>query len=142
MKMDKAISITLDERDKELERLLGEFTDVPMDPETECMDAPYLEFPTGTHREEIWHWFDARHSKGVAYLLQGEEVDRKKAARLVALDDLCDDCTSGSCCYNCRGSCRFPLIGERAPKFTEEDGCVDYELIRNAKHYQPSAGQE
>ena len=35
MNMDKAISITLDERDKELERLWGEFTDVPMDPETD-----------------------------------------------------------------------------------------------------------
>lgn len=30
-------------------------------------------FPAGTEREEIWHWFDERHPKGVAYLLYGEE---------------------------------------------------------------------
>ena len=28
----------------------------------------------GIHREEIWHWFDVRHSKGVAYLLYGSSV--------------------------------------------------------------------
>lgn len=26
-------------------------------------------FPKGTDREEIWHWFDENHPKGVAYLL-------------------------------------------------------------------------
>lgn len=31
-------------------------------------------FPAGTEREEIWHWFDERHPKGVAYLLYGEEA--------------------------------------------------------------------
>lgn len=30
-------------------------------------------FPAGTEREEIWHWFDERHPKGVTYLLYGEE---------------------------------------------------------------------
>ena len=60
---------TLKGRDAELERLWAEFGDVPMNPETECMDAPFLGFPAGTHREEIWHWFDERHSQGVAYLM-------------------------------------------------------------------------
>lgn len=60
---------TLKGRDAELERLWAEFGDVPMNPETECMDAPFLGFPAGTHREEIWRWFDERHSRGVTYLL-------------------------------------------------------------------------
>lgn len=60
---------TLAERDAELERLWAEFEDVPMNPETECMDEPFLGFPAGTHREGIWRWFDERHSQGVAYLL-------------------------------------------------------------------------
>lgn len=60
---------TLKGRDMELERLWAEFGDVPMNPETECMDEPFLGFPAGTHREKIWHWFDDRHTKGVAYLL-------------------------------------------------------------------------
>ena len=54
---------------KEIEKLWEKFEDVPMDPVTECMEAPFLNFPAGTHREEIWHWFDERHTKGVAYLL-------------------------------------------------------------------------
>lgn len=62
---------TLTERDAALESLWHEFEDIPMNPETECMDAPFLDFPAGTHREDIWHWFDERHSKGVAHLLYG-----------------------------------------------------------------------
>lgn len=60
---------TIQTSDKELEKLWEKFEDVPMDPVTECMEAPFLDFPAGTHREEIWHWFDERHSEGVAYLL-------------------------------------------------------------------------
>lgn len=61
----------IENRDRELEDLWEQFEDVSMDPVTECMEAPFLDFPAGTHREEIWHWFDERHSKGVAYLLYG-----------------------------------------------------------------------
>lgn len=31
------------------------------------------DFPEGTEREEIWHWFNEHHPKGVAYLMNGEE---------------------------------------------------------------------
>ena len=60
---------TLLDRDAELQELWEMFEDVPMNPETECMEEAFLGFPAGTHREEIWHWFNERHSKGVAYLL-------------------------------------------------------------------------
>lgn len=62
---------TLRERDAELEELWGKFGDIPMNPETECIEEPFMGWATGTHREEIWHWFDERHSKGVVYLLYG-----------------------------------------------------------------------
>ena len=62
---------TLAERDTALEKLWEEFGDVPMNPETECREAPFLDFPAGTFREDIWRWFDERHSKGVAYLMYG-----------------------------------------------------------------------
>ena len=55
--------------DWELERKWEEFGDVPMNPETECIEEPFLDFPAGTHREEIWHWFDEQHSNGVHWLL-------------------------------------------------------------------------
>ena len=40
-----------------------------LEPSGAEMEAPFLNFAAGTHREEIWHWFDERHTKGVAYLL-------------------------------------------------------------------------
>lgn len=58
--------------DEQLEAFWTQFGAIPMDPETERMEDDFLCFPMGTHREEIWHWFDKRHSKGVAYLLYGE----------------------------------------------------------------------
>ncbi len=63
---------TLKNRDERLEALWKQFADVPMNPDTECMEEDFLHFPAGTDREEIWHWFDERHSKGVAYLLYGK----------------------------------------------------------------------
>ena len=62
---------TVATRDKQLESLWEQFADVPMNPDTECLEEEFIHFPEGTHREEVWHWFDERHSKGVAYLLYG-----------------------------------------------------------------------
>ena len=55
--------------DEYLKQLWEAFGDVPMDPETEFMKAPFLDFPAGTHREEIWRWFDQRYTGGVYGLL-------------------------------------------------------------------------
>lgn len=35
-----------------------EFGDVPMNPDTECIEEAWHDFPAGTHREDIWHWFE------------------------------------------------------------------------------------
>lgn len=40
--------------------------DHPYDPETECITAPYIIFPTGAHREEIWQWFEDSFHIGLA----------------------------------------------------------------------------
>lgn len=61
--------------DTELEKLWEDFWDVPMNPETEVMTADFLHFSKGTHREEIWKWFDSKHSKGVHFLLYKGEDD-------------------------------------------------------------------
>lgn len=63
---------TREMNDEMLELLWGMLEDIPMNPETECMEGAFLTFPVGTHREEIWKWFDEQHSKGVAYLLYGD----------------------------------------------------------------------
>ncbi|MBO5918727.1 MAG: hypothetical protein J6Q14_08185 [Oscillospiraceae bacterium] len=59
--------------DSEVEELWSALDDVPMNPETERMEKPFLIFPAHTEREEIWKWFDKHHSKGIAYLLYGVE---------------------------------------------------------------------
>ena len=43
-------------------KLWEEFSDYDID-ENECITRPFIHrpfccFPTGTHREEIWHWFE------------------------------------------------------------------------------------
>lgn len=55
--------------DSDLEYLWELFGDIPMDPEFETMEGQFLHFVPGTPREDIWHWFDEHHSKGVHYLL-------------------------------------------------------------------------
>lgn len=65
----------LRDRDELLEDLWDRFGDVPMNPETECIEEAFLGWGPGIEREEIWHWFDKRHSKGVHYLLYGDEPE-------------------------------------------------------------------
>ena len=60
--------------DRRVEELWQEFADIPMNPVTECMEAPFQVFPVGTSREDIWKWFDEHHSKGVVFLLYNLEV--------------------------------------------------------------------
>lgn len=118
---------TLQKRDTELEQLWNEFTDVPMDPETEKMEEPFLHFPAGTNREEIWHWFDERHSKGVVYLLYGTEpkYSLKNMAPLVRAQSLCCECDCETCVFNPKGICMVPFVTGDAPGLSE-DGCTDY----------------
>lgn len=67
------LMLTLDERDQAIREQWALFEDISMNPETECIELPFLNFPAGTPREDIWHWFDERYSKGVHALLYGEE---------------------------------------------------------------------
>lgn len=61
-------------RDKALEELWKCFAEVPVNPKTDTICETFIHFPAGTKKEDIWHWFDERHSKGVAYLLHGENA--------------------------------------------------------------------
>ena len=119
---------SLKERDQALENMWNEFADVPMNPDTECMEEPFLDFPAGTRREDIWHWFDERHSKGVAYLLyEGAEDYVPETKRLYGLSKLCFECESKTCKFNHGGECRFALVHERKARITDDDGCIDYD---------------
>ncbi len=41
----------------------------------------YLDFKNGTSREDIWHWFDENHSKGIYYLLEELEEQEEEDER-------------------------------------------------------------
>lgn len=127
---DEGFLLPLDDRDRELEELWAEFEDVPMDPETECMEEPFLHFPAGTHREEIWHWFDERYSMGVHHLLYAFDGNDRtdEIAMLTYLNGLCFECESKDCATNDDGICKFPLVYRRKPKITERDGCVEFNV--------------
>ena len=57
-----------DVNDREIENLWNELEDVPVD-ENECLDVDWQGWNKGTHRKEIWYWFDEHHSKGVGWLM-------------------------------------------------------------------------
>ena len=73
------------ERDKHLESLWAELTDVTIIPSTEFIAEPFYFFPEDSYREDIWQWFDQHHSKGVAYLLNSSapaiETKKKTSGR-------------------------------------------------------------
>ena len=46
-----------------------EFVDIPMNPDTECIEVEWNGFKKGTHREEIWHWFEENFNVKVSDLI-------------------------------------------------------------------------
>ena len=54
--------------DEILEFLWDQFGDEPID-DDECILNDFVGFECGTHREEVWHWFDNHYSKGVVFLM-------------------------------------------------------------------------
>ncbi len=53
--------------------LWNEFGDVPMNPDTECIEEDWNGFAAGTHREEIWHWFEETFNISIYRLLYGTD---------------------------------------------------------------------
>ena len=58
--------------DYEIEQLWQELEDVLVD-ENDCLCDDWREWNKGTHREEIWKWFDEHHSRGVGWLMNEYE---------------------------------------------------------------------
>lgn len=58
-------------KDNYVHDLWEEFGKVPMNPETEEIEEPWKHFLAGTHREDIWHWFEEQFDINVAEDLIG-----------------------------------------------------------------------
>ena len=90
-----------------------------MDPETECIEEPFLGFPAGTNREELWHWFDKRHSKGVAYLLYRDGIDRTdQFSKLVYLKTSASSANRPPASSITAGSAGLPWYTRESPAST------------------------
>ena len=122
----------LAERDEELEVMWADLQDVVFDDSYPNEDMKLIEpwngFPAGTSREDIWRWFDERHSKGVYHLLYSTDgVDRtKEIATLVHRNGMCQECLSLNCVYNGDQTCKLPLVTGNLPDISDEYGCFDY----------------
>ncbi len=120
---------TLESRDRALEMMWADLADVPFDEDADgrlMLSEKWMCFEAGTKREDVWRWFDERYSRGVAYLLYGNGVDRTpEVAQLVFRKMLCEDCDSADCAYNDFGVCRLPMVYGRKPS-QDDDGCHDY----------------
>lgn len=55
--------------DSKIKELWLEFGDVPMNPDTEEIEQEWNSFLIGTHREEIWHWFEEQFNISVVDLM-------------------------------------------------------------------------
>lgn len=69
------------EQDEYIEKVWEEFEDVLFIEDEESDDSCKLvlasdwhNFCAGTTRDEIWRWFDQKHSKGLHWLMYGDTV--------------------------------------------------------------------
>lgn len=67
---------------KHIRALWDEFGAVPMDEETECIEAGWHGFPVGTFREEIWEWFEDQFNVSIADLMYDHPM------RCITLSDM------------------------------------------------------
>ena len=115
---------TLKERDQLLEHLWDLLEDVPMNPDTEKLEEAFLHFPAGTDRNDIWGWFDKRHSKGVVYLLYREGIEHyPELQKLFHRHACCFNCDSETCAFNPEGVCMYPILYGKVPVFEDDAGC-------------------
>lgn len=118
---------TLKDRDQRLEKMWDTLTDVPVDPYTDRIEEQFMHFPAGTEREEIWKWFDERHSKGVVYLLNFGQVEYAPELRkLFHRWFCCFNCDSETCAFNPEGICMHPVLYGVVPEFDDDVGCKGF----------------
>ena len=63
-------------KDKEIEKLWEELEDITVHEDENyelCLDEDWQGWSKGTSVDEIWHWFDEHHSRGVGWLMNEYE---------------------------------------------------------------------
>lgn len=58
--------------DQQIEKIWKEFADIPVDAE-DMIETNFHIWQAGEDKQLIWEWFDEHHSKGLAWLMYGDE---------------------------------------------------------------------
>lgn len=59
-------------QDEYYEELWEQLGNIPVTEDGEELDQDFLFFTKGSSKWDVWHWFDERHSKGVAWLMNAD----------------------------------------------------------------------
>ena len=62
------VALLIQEQDARVEGLWESLGDIPVDDDG-YLEEEFLHWGAGVDREDVWHWFDSKHSKGVVYLM-------------------------------------------------------------------------
>lgn len=55
-------------KQSEAEKVWSKLEDIPIDKD-EQIEIKFMDFEVGTHREDIWHWFEDYYDVSVASLM-------------------------------------------------------------------------
>lgn len=73
---------------------LGDIPTTPDGEDVDCIEEPFLHFPVGTHREDIWHWFEEQnHRFMVGPLMSGAYTHPIERVNLKSVvEGICNAC--------------------------------------------------
>lgn len=83
-----------------IEDLWLDFGNVPMNPNTECIEEEWNGFAAGTHRYEIWSWFEETYYQKCSKSYEVEACNKAQAKEIV-LEKIENGLEYEPRCFNC-----------------------------------------
>lgn len=127
---------TLRERDALLEEQWKRFKKIPVNPDTEKLEKPFMDFPAGTDRLTIWKWFDERHSKGASYLMQNSQRRHTGEYMIRHWEKFRTECHFEDCAWYTKDGCTLPIYthGYMPMLYHAGSQCFDYDPVLWRRH--------
>lgn len=127
---------TLKERDALLEEQWKRFKNIPVNPDTEKLEKPFMDFPAGTDRLTIWKWFDERHSKGASYLMQNSQRRHTGEYMIRHWEKFRTECHFEDCVWYTKEGCILPIYTHGCMPMLYHAGskCFDYDPVLWRRH--------
>lgn len=131
MKIDVSDIKDYRELDSFLEVLWSEFANVPVDEDGDTIDESFYIWSKGDDECDIWHWFDDRHSKGLAGGIMGLGKSEDVTLNIESLEEVIDRELKDF-------DERAKNILLKAIKYIFSDGIIGEKLINEAKELNKS----